>query len=140
MVAGAGAGAGAELLTSDEARQASVHASLGGAVHAVRLGRDDFHVAMKGWRERQMEDICDFLARQPMFARWIRTRLTRLVARIQVRNPHVGENIMEQGKPCDAVYIVRKGSLAIRHATQQPHENRWPASNDEAEAALDKHM
>ena len=56
-------------LTSDEARQASVHASADGAVHVVRISREDFKDVMKGWREKQHEDVCDFLAQLPMFAR-----------------------------------------------------------------------
>ncbi len=122
-------------LTSDEARQASVYAAT--AVHVVRLAKEDFQDVMKGWKEKQQEDVCDFLSKLQMFSSWSRTRLTRLVGRIQVKNPRMGDTIMTQGKPPPNVFIVRKGTLAIRHATEIPHENRWPASNDTVELALE---
>jgi len=121
-------------MTSDEARQANIHAKTD--CHLVRLSRQDFNEIIKDYKERQQEDVYEFLSKQPMFAKWSRNRFFRIVPRIQVKNMRVGDKLIVQGKAPFAVYILKKGGLRMEHTTETPSEQRWPSSEESAELAL----
>ena len=106
-------------------------------VHAMQINIADLKYVLRSFHEERNATVGAWLAALPVFAGWSRTRIQKLLSRAVIRNLRVGEVVTVQGDPVDAFFFVRRGELEVRRKNHVPSSNRWPASTESVETAID---
>lgn len=118
---------GCEALGGEVVRTATVSAKTDLAM--LKLTQTDYDSVLLGVRNREKNQLTQFLSQIPYFATWQLVKLHRLSSVITCISLNPGECVYQKGSQSGYFYIVKSGKVEIQTLVDISESHRWPVGS-----------
>lgn len=95
----------------------------------IKLTQTDYDTAILGIRNKEKNELTEFLGEIPYFSQWQVVKLHRLSSVLVPLVVGTGQCVYEKGDQSECLYVVRSGKVEIQTIVDLDESYRWPVGS-----------